>query len=148
MADRVIIVQNDLQTYAASSPPLFDGILIDTPCSGTGVIRRHPDIRWNRQADDITKLHKTQLELLQTAADMLVPGGIIVYATCSLEPEENAQVMSKFLQLHPDFTLTDCRQYLPKSAAQFIDDTGCFAPLPAEEIEGFFAARLSRNSGE
>jgi 16S rRNA (cytosine967-C5)-methyltransferase len=147
LTNRVVTVQDDLQACAASSPPLFNGILIDAPCSGTGVIRRHPDIRWNRRPEDIAVLHKTQLGLLHTAADMLVPGGIMVYATCSLEPEENAQVINKFLQSHADFTLSGCRKFLPASAAGCIDDNGCFSPLPSDEIEGFFAARLCKNSG-
>ncbi len=146
--DQLTVVPQDLQTYAASSPPPFDSILIDAPCSGTGVIRRHPDIRWNRRPDDIATLQKTQLHLLHTAAEMLAPNGILVYATCSLEPEENHQIICRFLKSNPEFALTNCKPFLPASAEECIDADGCFAPLPTEEIEGFFAARLSRNSGQ
>ena len=144
--EQVQTVQQDLQTFAADEDRLFDGIFIDAPCSGTGVIRKHPDIRWNRQPEDFTSYQQTQLELLQTAASLLKPGGVLVYATCSLEPEENQQVAEQFLAANPAFTLTDCREFLPASATSLVDAQGCFAPLPTEEIEGFFAARLVRSA--
>ncbi|WPD23448.1 MAG: 16S rRNA (cytosine(967)-C(5))-methyltransferase RsmB [Candidatus Electrothrix scaldis] len=143
---QVQTVQQDLQTFAADDNRLFDGIFIDAPCSGTGVIRKHPDIRWNRQPEVLISSQKTQLELLHTAAALLKPGGVLVYATCSLEPEENQQVVEQFLATNDAFMLTDCRDFLPASAASLVDAQGCFAPLPTEEIEGFFAARLVRGS--
>jgi 16S rRNA (cytosine967-C5)-methyltransferase len=121
----------------------FDAILIDAPCSGTGVIRRHPDIRWNRQAADLLGYQKTQRQLLDQAAVLLTPGGILVYATCSLEPEENTEVVTGFLKGRPDFTLSDCAPFLPVPARQFVRD-GLFQPHPAESADGFFAARLVR----
>ncbi|WP_417909107.1 16S rRNA (cytosine(967)-C(5))-methyltransferase RsmB [Candidatus Electronema sp. PJ] len=145
---QVSIFPGDLAAFAASKPLLFDGILIDAPCSGTGVIRRHPDIRWNRQPGDFAALQATQLSLLNTAAKLLAPGGVLVYATCSLEPEENQQVIEQFLSVHNDFRLKDCRDFLPASAVSLVDKQGFFLPLPAEEIEGFFAARLERVGGE
>jgi 16S rRNA (cytosine967-C5)-methyltransferase len=144
--DRVIVVQQDLQTFSSSGPQPFTGILIDAPCSGTGVIRKHPDIRWNRQPEDLATNQLLQLELLQTAASMLAPGGILVYATCSLEPEENEQVIEQFLAATAGFTLTNCRDFLPASATGLVDNNGFFTPLPADEIEGFFAARLVYNA--
>lgn len=146
LGSRVTMVQQDLQTFASSAPQPFDGILIDAPCSGTGVIRNHPDIRWNRQPDDLVANQVIQLNLLQTAASILKPGGILVYATCSIEPEENEQVIEQFLASASGFVLTNCRDFLPESAAPLVDDNGFFRPLPAEEIEGFFAARLVRKS--
>ena len=146
LSRRVTIVHQDLQTYGASSPHLFDTILIDAPCSGTGVIRRHPDIRWNRLPGELTAFQTLQLNLLQTAASLLTPGGILVYATCSLEPEENEQVIEQFMDSAPEFILTNCRDYLPESAATLVDNNGFFKPVPTEEIEGFFAARLVHNA--
>ncbi|XCN74484.1 MAG: 16S rRNA (cytosine(967)-C(5))-methyltransferase RsmB [Candidatus Electrothrix aestuarii] len=143
--EQVQTLQQDLQTFAAAGDTpdtLFDGIFIDAPCSGTGVIRKHPDIRWNRQPEDLISSQQTQLELLHTAAVLLKPGGVLVYATCSLEPEENQQVVEQFLATNDAFMLTDCRDFLPASAASLVDAQGFFAPLPTEEIEGFFAARL------
>ena len=83
----------------------FDKILVDAVCSGTGTLRRNPEIRWRLRADDLTRLARLQLRLLDNAADLLKPGGILVYATCSLEPEENEQVVERFLASHPGFRL-------------------------------------------
>lgn len=144
LAEQVTVMQQQLEEFAETQENLFDGILIDAPCTGTGVIRKHPDIRWNRQPEDFAAAQEKQLELLQTAAILLKPGGVLVYATCSLEPEENQEVIEQFLAANPAFTLTDCRDFLPEAAASLVDAKGFFAPLPTEEIEGFFAARLVR----
>jgi 16S rRNA (cytosine967-C5)-methyltransferase len=79
----------------------FDRILLDAPCSSTGVIRRHPDIKMLRRSDDIPALAKTQLEILRAAFGMLAVGGRLLYATCSVLPEENHQVVERFLALEP-----------------------------------------------
>jgi len=146
---RVSIFHATLEDFAASRPPvpLFDGILLDAPCSGTGVIRRQPDIRWNRQPDDFSRYQTTQRALLQTAAELLVPGGVLVYATCSIEPEENQQVVEQFLAQHSSFSLSSSQELLPLAAKELTYVQGCFAPLPREEIDGFFAARLVRSKG-
>ncbi len=143
-AGRTAVFAGRLEDFAAAKPPLFDGILIDAPCSGTGVIRRHPDIRWNRQPEDFAAQQAGQLALLQTAAELIAPGGTLVYATCSIEPEENQQVVAQFLAARNEFRLASCRDLLPSAAAELTDAQGCFAPLPSEEIEGFFAVRLVR----
>jgi 16S rRNA (cytosine967-C5)-methyltransferase len=79
----------------------FDRILLDAPCSSSGVIRRHPDIKLLRRADDIIPLAKTQLEILTTAFGMLVPGGRLLYCTCSVLPYENQRVVDRFLESEP-----------------------------------------------
>jgi len=78
----------------------FDRILLDAPCSATGVIRRHPDIKLLRNASDITKLAKKQYAMLHTLWPLLADGGILVYATCSVIPEENSKNIARFLQTH------------------------------------------------
>jgi 16S rRNA (cytosine967-C5)-methyltransferase len=143
---QVTIFHRNLQEFAASNPQPFDGILIDAPCSGTGVIRKQPDIRWNRHPENLAAYQAAQLSLLKTAASLLAPGGILIYATCSLEPEENEQVIEQFLASTAGFTLTNCRDFLPEGAAPLVNDNGFFKPLPAEEIEGFFAARMVRDA--
>lgn len=130
-----------LQNFAAAVSQKFDGIFLDVPCSGTGVTGRHPDIRWNRTEQDIFNYAKTQRELLQTAASLLKKDGVLVYATCSIEPEENLLQIDKFLSSHPDFTLENCADFLPENAHEFIKSS-CFTTLPSNEIDGFFAARL------
>ncbi len=91
----------------------FDRILIDAPCSNTGVLRRRVDLRWRIQAAEIERLRATQLDLLNHAATKLKPGGVIVYSTCSLEPEENSEVVKEFLAANPNFKLESERQLLP-----------------------------------
>ena len=142
-----VIHEMVLQQLAGADLPRFAGILIDAPCSGTGVTGRHPDIRWNRRPEDLTHYRREQLALLEHAAGLLAPGGILVYATCSLEPAENVDVVQEFLHSHPDFALTDCAPLLPPSAHRFIVD-GCFAPCPEAGIDGFFAARMLRSKEE
>jgi len=135
--------KSSLLDITEKTVPLFDGILIDAPCSGTGVIGRHPDIRWNRTVDDLQYYHDEQLALLTHAATLLKNGGILVYATCSLEPEEDSDVVQAFLKTNQHFELTDCSEVLPETAHKFIRN-GFFHPLPAASIDGFFAARLRK----
>jgi len=140
-ARQLTICRTSLQEYLRTSRLQFDRVLIDAPCSGTGVIGRHPDIRWNRQPDDLIGYQLEQLELLDTAAELVAPEGVLVYATCSIEIEENQQVVEKFLAAHPAFALTPCREFLPANAAGFLDGA-FFAPRPTGVIDGFFAARF------
>lgn len=107
-----------VQARLVSNPPppgekLFDRILIDAPCSNTGVLRRRVDLRWRIRLEEILRLQAIQGELLERAAPQLRPGGTMVYSTCSLEPEENEQAVQQFLASQPDFTLLRERQLLP-----------------------------------
>ena len=106
----------------------FDGILLDVPCSNTGVIRRRVDVRWRLQAPDIEKLADTQRLILENALPCLKPGGRIVYSTCSIEPAENQGQIDRFLADHPELALQGTREALP-----FRDHT-----------DGAFAACLKR----
>ncbi len=130
--------------YAFTSQCLFTRILIDAPCSGTGVLRRNPDIRWHRKPEDILFFQKKQLALLECAASLAATDAVIVYATCSMEKEENEDVVAKFLQTHRQFTLSDPAPFLPEVAHKFIDND-FFYPHPEEEIDGFFSARMVKS---
>lgn len=132
-----------IEDFAAGSSLLFDGVLLDVPCSGTGVIGRRPDIRWNRQQSDLAQYRRTQIEILQCGARLVRPGGVLVYATCSLEPEENMDVINRFLQHNERFQLQDCRDCLPESCHRFIR-AGCLQTIPDGSMDGFFAAKLIR----
>ena len=138
---RPVVHETVLQQMAPASLPRLAGILIDAPCSGTGVTGRHPDIRWNRRPEDLANYRREQLALLNHAAELLAPGGVLVYATCSLEPEENIGVIREFLGTNGNFRQTDCSPHLPPAARRFIVD-GCFAPRPEAGVDGFFAARM------
>ncbi len=143
--DSVSVYHGSLEEFCAEGPGLFKGVLIDAPCSGTGVVGRHPDIRWNRRQEDLKTYQRQQADLLEHAAPLVEPGGILVYATCSMEPEENMEVVEAFLGKHSDFTVEDCRPFLPEAAAA-VAASGFFAPTPADGMDGFFGARLVRGS--
>jgi 16S rRNA (cytosine967-C5)-methyltransferase len=124
--------------------PVFDRILVDAPCSGLGTIRRDPDIRWRRHEEDLEPLAIRQLDLLKRAAPVLAPGGRLVYATCSSEPEENEDLVLRFLSEEPAFTLADLRGASP-ILDSFVDARGMMRTLPfAHGLEAFFAAALER----
>jgi 16S rRNA (cytosine967-C5)-methyltransferase len=97
----------------SAAPGPFDRILIDAPCSNTGVLRRRVDARWRVQPAELKRLSKAQSALLSQAATELKPGGTLVYSTCSLEPEENEEVVRRFLESQPVFKLENERQLLP-----------------------------------
>jgi len=91
----------------------FDRVLVDAPCSNTGVLRRRVDLRWRIKPEELERLRKQQLELLRRAAAFVKPGGVLVYSTCSLEPEENAGVVDDFLKDNTNFTLDESGDVLP-----------------------------------
>lgn len=119
----------------------FDCVLLDAPCSGLGTLRRDPDIRWRRSVEDLERLAATQVQMLGRAADVVIPGGRLVYATCSSEPEENEAVVTRFLAKHRDFTLVPER--MPARLGRFITGEGHFRTFPfRDQLEPFFAAML------
>lgn len=123
----------------ARRPPFlrrFDSVLVDAPCSGLGTLGRNPDIRWRARPEDLTRHAGRQREILAAAADLVLPGGTLVYAACSLEPEENEGVVTPFLEARPAFVPAP----LPAWAAPFA--SGPFArTLPERDGgDGFFAA--------
>jgi 16S rRNA (cytosine967-C5)-methyltransferase len=91
----------------------FDAILLDVPCSNTGVVRRRVDVRWRLQPQDIAHITTTQRRILENALPCIKPGGRIVYSTCSIEPEENSQLIESFLTGHPQCELLGTREALP-----------------------------------
>lgn len=139
----VTIVEGTLDSLLPESREKFSGVLIDAPCSGLGVIRRHPDIRWNRKPADLLRYQEIQLGLLDHAAQLVAPGGTLLYATCSTEPEENDEAVRQFLESHPGFSAANCRDVLPESAAALVDKQGFLRTLPGrDDLDGFFGARL------
>ena len=140
-APRVQVVRAD----AAAGLPFsarFDLVLLDAPCSGLGTLRRDPDIRWRRTAEGLPALADAQLEMLGEAATALRPGGRLVYSTCSSEPEENDEVVARFLAAHPDFAPAPAATH-PPQVQGFLDARGHFRTLPfRDHLEAFFAAML------
>ena len=101
----------------------FDRVLVDAPCSNTGVLRRRPDARWRWDAEHLAQLAGLQAQILGSAAAHVAPGGLLVYSTCSNEPEENADQVAKFLAAHPGFSEVGRRESLPFET----DHDGAFA---------------------
>jgi 16S rRNA (cytosine967-C5)-methyltransferase len=138
--DRLKLVTENCQRLGLTSveiapaldprPSIFDRILVDAPCSNTGVLRRRVDLRWRIQPTELERLRATQLDLLLKSAARLKPGGTLVYSTCSLEPEENTELVKQFLAAQPGFKLERERQLLPF----------------ADGVDGAYVARLSKTA--
>lgn len=122
----------------------FDKVLIDAPCSGLGTLTKKPDLKWKRDLGDIRKIVNIQYELLKKGASLVKQNGFIVYSTCTIEPEENFELIKKFLSENPNFALVNAGELLPKAV---VDENGCVATLPhVHGIDGAFAAKLVRNN--
>jgi 16S rRNA (cytosine967-C5)-methyltransferase len=121
------------------------GVFLDAPCTGTGILRRQPDIRWRRVPADITSLSLRQSALLETAASLVAPRGRLVYSVCSLEREEGEDRITDFLARHPAFARRDPRPSLPPALASAVTEEGYFRTWPHRQgCDGFFAAVLDR----
>ena len=139
--DCVRIVEADALEY--KSLP-FDRVLVDAPCSGTGTLSKKPDIKWKKDLFDIRNLNAVQIKLLNKAASLVKVGGVIVYSTCSIEPEENFEIVKKFLAENPNFRFENAKERFP---AELLDENGCIQTLPhIHKTDGAFAARLVRES--
>jgi 16S rRNA (cytosine967-C5)-methyltransferase len=128
----------------AKRPPvrLLDAVLLDAPCLGTGTFARHPDARWRVNPEALVKLARLQGALLEGCAETVRPGGLLVYSTCSLEPEENQEQVERFLAGHPEFG----REMAPDFPAELLSAAGDLLVLPQRHgIDGAYAARLRRS---
>jgi 16S rRNA (cytosine967-C5)-methyltransferase len=122
----------------------FDCVLVDAPCSGLGTLRRDPDIRWRRREEDLPALAEAQRRMLRHAAAVVAPGGRLVYATCSSEPEENEDVAAGFAAAFPDFVPVDARTISGVPAA-VVDPRGHLRTAPhLHDLEAFFGAVFER----
>jgi 16S rRNA (cytosine967-C5)-methyltransferase len=119
-----------------------DKLLVDAPCSGFGVFSKKPDIRWKREPEDLHQLQKIQMEILESSVKYLKPGGVLVYSTCTIEPEENFEIVKEFLEKHPEFELEDASNFVDK---RVVSENGCIETLPhIHGIDGAFGARLKK----
>jgi 16S rRNA (cytosine967-C5)-methyltransferase len=141
---RLEVTNIDLVVADATAPALhgMDAVLIDVPCTGTGTFRRHPDARWRLKASDFALLPTLQRSILKAAAQVVRPGGLLVYSTCSLEAEENDAQIERFLREHPDWTLEPPPHGVVPSE---VLDNGLLRVLPQRHgTDGAFAARLRK----
>jgi len=123
--------------------PKVSKILLDVPCSGTGVMAKRADLRWRRTMDNILEMYLIQRKLLWHASTFLEPGGVLVYSTCSVEPEENWMVIDAFLNSHPNFKVEDASNFVP---SEFVNENGALETFPPRHtIDGGFAVRLRKD---
>ncbi|MDY6950789.1 MAG: 16S rRNA (cytosine(967)-C(5))-methyltransferase RsmB [Thermodesulfobacteriota bacterium] len=123
----------------------FDRILVDAPCSGLGVIRRNPDMKWKKREEDLLRLQRRQSRLLAALAPLVKRGGWLVYCVCSLEPEEGDEVVDAFLKSHRDFAISRSPCQLPDMNQQVVDRSGIFKTVPSQHnMDGFFAVRFKK----
>jgi len=141
------LVEADARDWQAGEPAPF--VLLDAPCIATGTIRRHPDLPWIKSAGDLSITESLQSELLDAAASLTAPGGTLVYAVCSLEPEEGAEQVESFLRRQTEFARVAVTPGEIFDAA-FVTTAGDLTTLPSSwpdrgGMDGFYAARLRRS---
>lgn len=143
---QLIVNENDLKVKRLAGK--IDRVLVDAPCSGLGTLRRNPDLKWRQSPHSIEELKRKQAAILSSAANLLKPGGRLVYATCSFLPEENQEIVENFLAAHPRFALLNCADLLAQQKIPL--DTGVFMQLSPQlhQTDGFFAAAFELASGE
>ncbi len=133
------------ESLATESLGLFDRVLVDAPCSGMGVLRRNPDGKWNMTKKNLNRFSKRQVRFLSAVSGLLKPGGILVYAVCSTEPEENEGVIESFLHRHPDFAVERTSPPRNEKIESLRNAKGHYVSFPhIHNMDGFFITRLKR----
>ncbi|HPU41303.1 MAG TPA: 16S rRNA (cytosine(967)-C(5))-methyltransferase RsmB [Acetivibrio clariflavus] len=124
-----------------------DCVLVDAPCSGLGIIRRKPDIKWTRKEKDLDEIVELQERILDTSSKYVKPGGVLVYSTCTVEPKENEELVKRFLQDNRDFELEDISEVLPKGLKKDTAKAGYIQLYPnIDGIDGFFISKMKKRS--
>ena len=140
--------ENDLKVKRLAGK--FDRVLVDAPCSGLGTLRRNPDLKWRHGVDSVARLTQLQASILRSASRLVKEGGTLVYATCSVLPVENQDVVNAFLAAHPDFECVPAREVLAAQKIDVAEDAeraGYLQLLPhLHHTDGFFAACLHKKS--
>jgi 16S rRNA (cytosine967-C5)-methyltransferase len=142
----VATVVLDARTAASAfADGAFDRVLVDAPCSGLGTLRAHPEIRWRRTPEDLARLAAEQRRMLEAATPLVAPGGVIVYAVCTLSDEENEGVVGDWLDAHPELVRERADEVLPEAARSLVDADGALCTLPHRDgVDGFYAVRARR----
>ena len=137
-------IKTEILDITEDKLPMTNKMLLDVPCSGTGVMSKRADIRWRRSIDDILEMHLIQRRILWSSVKYIKPDGIIVYSTCSVEPEENWMVIDAFLKSHTDFRIEHAGDYVPD---EYVDGNGAMYTYPPEHsIDGGYAVRLRKDA--
>jgi 16S rRNA (cytosine967-C5)-methyltransferase len=133
----------------AGAPPLagvFDRVVLDLPCTGTGTLRRHPELRWRISAGEIGRLAGQAERMLDGVAPRVAAGGCLAAITCSIEPEENERVIERFLARHPEYAPLPLAGALAPPLAAGIEAPGRWRVLPGGDHDGFTANVLVRGA--
>ncbi|HYH47306.1 MAG TPA: transcription antitermination factor NusB [Thermoanaerobaculia bacterium] len=153
LADNLRRLRRPLPLLAADAGALpfagaFDRVVLDLPCTGTGTLRRHPEVRWRISEGEIGRLTQQALRLLESAAPRVAPGGLLVAITCSIEPEENEGTVDQFLAVHPEFELLPLAGLLAGHAAGYADTAierpGTWRVLTGGDHDGFTVNVLAK----
>jgi 16S rRNA (cytosine967-C5)-methyltransferase len=137
----------DLVLADGASPPWkasFDRVVLDLPCTGSGTLRKHPELKWRISEDEISRLSRQGLTLVEAAADLVCPGGLLSVVTCSIEPEENQGVVSRFLAGRPAFEPAEFQGSVPTPLFRYEVGSGQWQILPADVHDGFTVNVLRR----
>jgi 16S rRNA (cytosine967-C5)-methyltransferase len=122
----------------------FDRVLLDPPCSGWGTARKHADLRWSKSEQDIVNLAKIQAKMIDRAARLVKPGGVLVYSTCTIIRAENDQIVENFLLRHDQFEIDSAAEFFPQ---ELVTERGFVKTYPSfDELDGSFCARLKRKT--
>ncbi len=141
---RVEVLAADAVNFSLQNQAQFDAVLVDVPCSGFGVLNRRADLRWRRKPEDFNELALLQKSLLRAAARCTRPGGVLVYSTCSIEPQENEEIVNEFLSEHSNFARDSGRL---DSLTGFQTENGDLNTFsPQDGIDGVYAARIRRTA--
>ena len=135
--------QMDATKLNANLVSYADRVLLDVPCSGIGIIRKKPEIKWNKTRKDLKEIVSVQRDILENAWEYLKKGGIMVYSTCTLNKEENEENINWFLSKHKDAKIE--KVFVGKGANLCYDDLGTLTILPNEYMDGFFVAKIKKN---
>ncbi|HVT59363.1 MAG TPA: transcription antitermination factor NusB [Thermoanaerobaculia bacterium] len=157
--DRAVVLRDNLRRLRRDLPVLiadaglpavgahrrrFDRVVLDLPCTGTGTLRRHPEIKWRISEGEIGRLSHQALRLMGGSAQLVAPGGLLVAITCSLEEEENERVVERFLADHPEFAPLPFAATLEPAVAAGVQGPGAWRVLPAGDHDGFSLSVLAK----
>ena len=149
LADRLRLynirpAMRDALVYREQMDRMMDAVLIDAPCTGTGMLFEKPDLRHHLKEDSLRELVDIQAKLLDTCSRYVKPGATLVYATCSILPEENSEQVKNFLDSHPDFVMDTLPEEIPAQLRELTGEYGLQLLPHRDGMEGFFVGRMKR----
>ena len=135
---------NDATIYKEEYKEYFDKILLDVPCLGMGVLKRKPDIKWQRKKQDIEEITKIQMKILETCSNYLKSGGELVYSTCSIFDEENRQIIEKFIEKNKEFEIVKIKEIEQEFFNKYIINSKYISVYQNEKTDGFFICKIAK----